>query len=131
MNDLFSNSEQSRRTARRSAPLAERMRPHSLQEFVGQRHLLAEGCVLCTMLERGTLASSLLLFGAFAACALHWLRRARWEALVFLLPALYGYAVYVMVSHMWVRFAVPLLPSLCVCLALVAWAVLRRLLRVA
>ncbi len=75
------------------------------------------------------LASSLLLFGAFAACAVHWLRRARWEALVFLLPALYGYVVYVMVSHMWVRFAVPLLPILCVCLAVVAWAGLRRLLR--
>ena len=77
------------------------------------------------------LASSLLLFGAFAACALHWLRRGRWDALVFLLPALYGYAVYVMVSHMWVRFAVPLLPVLCVCLAVLVWGALRRLLRVA
>ena len=27
----------------RQAPLAERMRPHTLEEFVGQQHLLAPG----------------------------------------------------------------------------------------
>ena len=38
-------------------PLAARMRPQSLDEFVGQRHLLAEGKTLRTAIESGTVGS--------------------------------------------------------------------------
>jgi putative ATPase len=36
----------------RTRPLADRMRPHTLDEFVGQEHLLAEGKPLRTQIER-------------------------------------------------------------------------------
>jgi putative ATPase len=42
------------------APLAERMRPRSLQEFVGQEHLLGEGKVLSVALRTGELPSLIL-----------------------------------------------------------------------
>ena len=42
------------------APLPERMRPHSLDGYVGQRHLVGEGCVLRNMIESGNLASFIL-----------------------------------------------------------------------
>jgi putative ATPase len=38
-------------------PLAARMRPRSLDEFVGQEHLLAQGKALRTAIERGTIGS--------------------------------------------------------------------------
>ncbi|HWG35855.1 MAG TPA: replication-associated recombination protein A [Gemmatimonadaceae bacterium] len=38
-------------------PLAARMRPRSLDEFVGQEHLLAAGKALRTAIERGTIGS--------------------------------------------------------------------------
>lgn len=41
-------------------PLAERMRPHSLAEYVGQRHLVGEGCILRNMLATGGLSSFIL-----------------------------------------------------------------------
>jgi len=44
------------------APLAERMRPRTLAEFVGQRHLVGEGRVLAKALS-GELGSSLILWG--------------------------------------------------------------------
>ena len=44
------------------APLAERMRPRSIDEFVGQEHLLGPGRVLREMLEGGQ-AESLILWG--------------------------------------------------------------------
>src|SRR6185312_10430740 len=40
-----------------SQPLAARMRPRSLDEFVGQEHLLAAGKALRTAIERGTIGS--------------------------------------------------------------------------
>jgi putative ATPase len=43
-------------------PLAVRMRPRRLQEFVGQSHLLAEGSALRTAVEQGR-AHSMLLYG--------------------------------------------------------------------
>jgi putative ATPase len=46
-----------------SAPLAERMRPHSLSEFVGQSHLVGEGRILRRLLE-GAALPSLILWGA-------------------------------------------------------------------
>ncbi|RVU41457.1 replication-associated recombination protein A [Lujinxingia sediminis] len=41
-------------------PLAERMRPSTLEHFVGQRHLLAEGKLLASALSRGRLPSLIL-----------------------------------------------------------------------
>ncbi len=42
---------------RKSAPLADRMRPRSLEEFVGQGHLLGEGKILRVSLEQGDVPS--------------------------------------------------------------------------
>jgi len=47
-----------------TAPLAERMRPRSLAEFVGQSHLVGEGHILRRLLERGGALPSLILWGA-------------------------------------------------------------------
>ncbi len=47
-----------------NAPLAERMRPHSLAEFVGQSHLVGEGRILRRLLESGGTLPSLILWGA-------------------------------------------------------------------
>ena len=41
-------------------PLPERMRPDSLDQYVGQRHLVGEGCVLRKMIESGNLSSFIL-----------------------------------------------------------------------
>ncbi len=41
-------------------PLPERMRPHSLAQYVGQRHLVGEGCILRKMIESGNLSSFIL-----------------------------------------------------------------------
>ena len=46
------------------APLAERMRPRSLAEFVGQGHLVGEGRLLRRLLEGGGHFPSLILWGA-------------------------------------------------------------------
>ena len=46
------------------APLAERMRPRSLSEFVGQSHLVGEGRLLRRLLEGGGSFPSLILWGA-------------------------------------------------------------------
>jgi len=43
-----------------SKPLAERMRPRSLDDFVGQRHLVGKGAVLRTMIESGRVSSFIL-----------------------------------------------------------------------
>jgi len=41
-------------------PLAERMRPKSLDEYIGQQHLVGEGCVLRRMIESGNISSFIL-----------------------------------------------------------------------
>ena len=46
------------------APLAERMRPRSLSEFVGQSHLVGEGRLLRRLLDSGGSLPSLILWGA-------------------------------------------------------------------
>src|SRR5207247_5685524 len=46
-----------------SAPLADRMRPRSLCEFVGQEHLVGEGRVLRRLIEGGGTLPSLILWG--------------------------------------------------------------------
>ncbi|MBQ6199497.1 MAG: replication-associated recombination protein A [Bacteroidales bacterium] len=41
-------------------PLPERLRPRTLDQYVGQRHLVGEGCVLRRMIESGNLSSFIL-----------------------------------------------------------------------
>lgn len=43
-----------------SKPLAERMRPHTLDEYIGQKHLVGEGAVLRNMIEAGHVTSFIL-----------------------------------------------------------------------
>ena len=50
MTELFDSRKEFR-------PLADRMRPHNLEEFVGQQHLLAEGLPLRQAIEAGKLHS--------------------------------------------------------------------------
>src|SRR5512147_42001 len=52
---LFEASEEAQR--RRAQPLAARMRPRSLDEFVGQRHFLGEGKLLRRLLKADRLGS--------------------------------------------------------------------------
>ncbi|MBN1164244.1 MAG: replication-associated recombination protein A [Candidatus Krumholzibacteriota bacterium] len=55
MQDLFSSDV--------PPPLAERMRPRSLEDFVGQEGLLGPGKILRRILEKGKLESSLIFWG--------------------------------------------------------------------
>ena len=61
---LFSTPEPDRRppAAAPDAPLAARMRPQTLDDVVGQEHLLGEGTALRTAIEQG-LPHSMILFG--------------------------------------------------------------------
>jgi len=43
-----------------TVPLAERMRPHSFEGYVGQAHLAAPGAILRTMIDSGNIASFIL-----------------------------------------------------------------------
>ncbi|MDQ4148736.1 MAG: replication-associated recombination protein A [Actinomycetota bacterium] len=58
--DLFSDSLEAR--FHEYAPLAARMRPRSLEEFVGQSHLLKGGSPLKVLIDQGSL-TSLILWG--------------------------------------------------------------------
>lgn len=53
MQDLFSNN------VSKSAPLADRMRPQTLDEFIGQRHIVGEGCLLRRAIKIDALQSSI------------------------------------------------------------------------
>ena len=44
-----------------SEPLAERMRPRSLDDYVGQKHLVGKGAILRKMIDAGRISS--LFFG--------------------------------------------------------------------
>ncbi len=46
--------------SRMLAPLPERMRPHSLEEYVGQKHLVGDGSILRNMIRSGSLSSFIL-----------------------------------------------------------------------
>ena len=43
-----------------SEPLAERMRPRTLSDYVGQKHLVGEGAVLRKMIDAGRISSFIL-----------------------------------------------------------------------
>jgi putative ATPase len=60
MADLFSPEEPHGGRPATYAPLAERVRPKTLKEFVGQNHLLGEGKPLRVMIERGEVDSMIL-----------------------------------------------------------------------
>jgi putative ATPase len=59
--DLFEHSRQEQ--IRREAPLAARMRPRMLDEFVGQEHIAGEGRLLRRAIEADRLFSSLIFWG--------------------------------------------------------------------
>jgi putative ATPase len=61
---LFAEAEQAVEPDILTAPLAERMRPRSLAEFVGQQHLVGEGRVLRRLIEGAGALPSLILWGA-------------------------------------------------------------------
>src|SRR5215210_1614919 len=64
MADLFSSieDEQSQSKVDAAAPLAQRMRPRTLEEYVGQEHILAPGKLLRRAIEADRI-SSIILFG--------------------------------------------------------------------
>ena len=53
MNDLFTQSVQ------KNAPLADRMRPKTLDEFAGQKHIVGQGCLLRRAIQTDSLQSSI------------------------------------------------------------------------
>ena len=59
--DLFEHSRQEQ--IRREAPLAARMRPRTLDEFVGQEHIVGEGRLLRRAIVADRLFSSLIFWG--------------------------------------------------------------------
>jgi putative ATPase len=60
---LFADEPEEESPPDSAAPLAERIRPRTLEEFVGQRHLVGEGRVLRRVIEGGGLLPSLILWG--------------------------------------------------------------------
>jgi putative ATPase len=60
--DLFADYSRQEQV-RREAPLAARMRPRTLDEFVGQTHIIGEGRLLRRAIEADRLFSSLLFWG--------------------------------------------------------------------
>lgn len=60
--DLFQAIADQKGNHGKNTPLAVRMRPKTLDEFVGQRHLLGDGSLLRTALEEDTIGS-LILYG--------------------------------------------------------------------
>ncbi len=61
MTDLFDHAMQER--MKTEAPLAARMRPRTLEEFVGQEHIIGEGKLLRRAIEADRLFSSIILWG--------------------------------------------------------------------
>jgi putative ATPase len=59
--DLFDHAMQER--LKHEAPLAARMRPRTLQEFIGQEHIVGEGKLLRRAIEADKLFSSIILWG--------------------------------------------------------------------
>lgn len=62
MDDLFAASDRDKAALDPSAPLAARMRPRSLDEFVGQQHILGLGKLLRRAIESDRL-TSIILYG--------------------------------------------------------------------
>ncbi len=60
-NDLFDHAMQERMKS--EAPLAARMRPRTLEEYIGQEHIIGEGKLLRRAIEADKLFSSIILWG--------------------------------------------------------------------
>src|SRR3981081_2798858 len=58
--DLFPEIENAAAVTDRGAPLAARMRPRSLDEFVGQEHIVGQGSPLRALIETDRLSSVIL-----------------------------------------------------------------------
>ncbi len=56
----FENDTEKKEEEQIFRPLADRMRPQSLEEYFGQRQLVAKGSLLSTMMERDTIPSMIL-----------------------------------------------------------------------
>ncbi len=61
MTDLFDHAMQER--MKNEAPLAARMRPRTLEEYIGQEHIIGEGKLLRRAIEADRLFSSIILWG--------------------------------------------------------------------
>ena len=61
MSDLFDHAMQERMKS--EAPLAARMRPRTLDEYIGQEHIVGEGKLLRRAIEADRLFSSIILWG--------------------------------------------------------------------
>jgi putative ATPase len=61
MSDLFDHAMQERMKS--EAPLAARMRPRMLEEYIGQEHIVGEGKLLRRAIEADRLFSSIILWG--------------------------------------------------------------------
>lgn len=61
MDDLFDHAMQER--MKTEAPLAARMRPRTLDEYIGQEHIVGEGKLLRRAIEADKLFSSIILWG--------------------------------------------------------------------
>ncbi|MEI7988614.1 MAG: AAA family ATPase [Chloroflexota bacterium] len=59
--DLFDHALNQELT--HNAPLADRMRPHTLDEYIGQEHILGIGCLLRRAIQSDRLFASILLWG--------------------------------------------------------------------
>ncbi|MBK6291289.1 MAG: replication-associated recombination protein A [Ignavibacteria bacterium] len=60
MDSLFDDERPKQEVPPPDAPLAERMRPRTIEDVAGQQHLLASGCPLRVFVERGELPSMIL-----------------------------------------------------------------------
>jgi putative ATPase len=61
MSDLFDHAMQER--MKNEAPLAARMRPRTLEEYIGQEHIIGEGKLLRRAIEADRMFSSIILWG--------------------------------------------------------------------
>ena len=61
MSDLFDHAMQERMKS--EAPLAARMRPRTLDEYIGQEHIIGDGKLLRRAIEADRLFSSIILWG--------------------------------------------------------------------
>src|SRR5215207_7250147 len=61
MSDLFDHAMQERMKS--EAPLAARMRPRTLDEYIGQEHIVGEGKLLRRAIEADRMFSSIILWG--------------------------------------------------------------------
>ena len=61
MTDLFDHKMQE--NLRKEAPLAARMRPRTLDEYIGQEHIVGEGKLLRRAIEADRLFASIILWG--------------------------------------------------------------------